>query len=302
MMKTASLIIMLSLLGSLALTAGIHDNAGEYGYQFLNISNNPISLALAGRGIHRGAELSSFMYQPAVGAVESHRSLGISHTAWLDDTKFNNVYYSYSNRISHFGLALRNLDYGSLENRDDNGFLIGYYSPLNLSLMGNYARRITPSIYAGANLGVVYEKLNTDSSVGVHSDWGLTLLPPLRDSKLSVAVRNLGLSSRMNEESTKLPLSFEADLSKGFDFENKSLTVEISGIKAIDDHWKATISTELELYGLVCLRGGYKLFYDAEDLTAGVGIRWQRFAIDYGWAAFNSRLNDIHSLGISYHF
>ncbi|HOZ00472.1 MAG TPA: PorV/PorQ family protein [Candidatus Syntrophosphaera sp.] len=302
MIKRFGLILTAFLLALAPLAAQIHDNAGEYGYQFLDISTNPVAMALAGRGIGSGSTIASFIRQPASAVRESHRSLGASHTFWLADTKFTNLNYSFSNRRSHFGLALRNLDYGELEIRDDNGYLIGQYRPLNVDLTGNFALRLTPSFYAGANLGIAYEKLDTDSSVGAHGDLGLSWLPPLENSMFSLALRNLGLSSAMDEESTLFAPSVELDLSKQFDFNTTKLNLELSGIKAVDENWKGALSGELSLYDLILVRLGYKVGYDAEDLTAGLGVRWNRFAIDYGWAAYSSRLNDVHSFGLSYNF
>lgn len=301
-MKRFLLILTASLLGLALLGAGVHDNAGEYGYQFLDIASNPVALALAGRGVHSEYALASYLSQPASSAPEARRSLGIGHTAWLDDTTFNSVYYSYSNRRSHFGLAFRNLDYGRLENRDESGELIGYYSPLDLDLTGNYALRINPALYAGVNAGLAYEKLNSDSSVGLHGDLGLTWLPSLRETGVSVAVRNLGLSTAMHEEATKLPLRLDLDLSKTFRFDQHAARVELSGLKAVDEDWKGALSAELDLFGMVQVRGGYKLNFDAEDLTAGLGFRWKGIGLDYGWASFSESLDDVHSLGLSYNF
>lgn len=301
-MKKTILTSTLYLLSLVLLTAGIPDNAGEYGYQFLDISTNPVALALAGRGIHSGNALASFIYQPASGVIQAHRTVGASYTAWLDETSYNNLYYSYSTRKTHVGLAFRNLDYGRLENRDDSGALIGYYSPLNLDLMGNYALRITPSFYAGLNAGVAFEKLNSDSSIGVHSDLGITWLPPINETALSFAVRNLGVSSAMNEVATKFAPRMELDLSKAMRFDEHTGRLELSGIKAVDEPWKGAVNAELDLFSLIQVRLGYKLNYDAEDLTAGLGIRWKNIGVDYGWASFSDRLNDIHSLGLSYNF
>ncbi len=301
-MKTILITLLATLSGILTLTAEIHENAGQYGYQFLDISTNPVSLALAGRGIYSGGQLASFLRQPASAVQESHRSLGVSHSLWLADTNFTNLSYSYSNRRYHFGLALRSLDYGELEIRDDNGYLIGYYSPLNMDLTANYALRVTPSLYGGLNAGVAYEKLNTDSSLGLHGDLGLSWLPPLERTMFSLAMRNLGLSTHMNEESTRFAPSLELDLSKGWELDSIALSVEASGIKAVDEQWKAALNAQCELYDLVSLRLGYKFNYDAEDLSAGLGLRWKNLAIDYGWAAYSSRLNDVHSFGVSYHF
>ena len=301
-MKNLLLTIVLALAAFSALPAGIHGHAGEYGYQFLDVSSNPVALGLAGRGIGSGSDLAAFLRQPAASALSSHRALGASHMLWLEDTAANNLYYSVSDRRTHFGLALRTLDYGVLEIRDENGELLGSYSPLNVDLLGNYALRVSPSLYAGINAGIAYEKLNTDSSYGLHTDLGITWLTPVQDSRFNLAVRNLGFSSAMNEERTLFPVSLEMDLSKKFELGENSIEVELSGIKSIDENWKGALSAEFNLHGLALLRAGYKINHDAEDLTAGLGLRWKSLGIDYGWATFSSQLSDVHSLGLSYHF
>lgn len=301
-MRYFCLILILSLLAGSVLYAGSNDNTGLYGYKFLNVSTNPVALALGGRGIHAGGDLAAFLNQPAAGAIDSHRSVGISHTAWLDDIKYNNVFYSYSDRISHFGLALRNLDYGEIENRDDAGNLIGYYSPLDMSLMANYAYRMGPATYFGMSAGLLYQKLNTASSYGVHADVGLTILPPFRDSRLSFSLRNLGSSSKMENVETRMPVTFETDFSKGYQFESAKLILEASALKPIDEDLKGVISAQLELYDILALRGAYKMNYSAEDFSAGVGFKLRGLSIDYAWAPFTDGLNDVHAFGVSYRF
>ena len=300
--KTA-LILSIIMLFSVFLNADIHHNAGKYGYQFLDISTNPISLSLAGRGISSSSQLSSFLRQPASSTIEAHRSIGASHIIWLADTSCDNLYYSWSKRKSHFGLAFRSLNYGELEIRDDNGMLIGHYSPLDIDLLGNYAMRLAPSLYAGVNVGIAYEKLDTDSSLGLHSDLGVAWLPPIAGTQCDLTIRNLGISSEMDEESTLFAPSLEMDLSKKINYQNTDITFELSGMKAVDENWKAAISSEIALFQrLLALRVGYKINYDAENLTAGLGLNWKNLSVDYGWASFSDHLNNVHSFGISYHF
>lgn len=298
----SNILLIVALLGIGILSAGTHENAGYYGYKFLNISTSPIGLALGGRGIQAGENNAAFINQPAIGAMQNHRSLGVSHTLWLDDTKYTNVCYSFSNRRTHFGLAMRNLDYGEIEARDDNGSLIGYYSPLDMSLMANYAYRMGPDLYVGFNGGILYEKLNTDSSYGVHADMGVTYLPPFRDSRLSASVRNLGTSSRMNSIRTDMPVTYELDFSKKYSFENSAVVIEASAIKAIDADWKGVVNAEVDVMSTLFLRGAYKINYDAESVSAGLGLRVGKISVDYAWAAFTKQLNDIHSFGVSYSF
>ena len=295
-------ILTFLLLSATLLGADLHPEAGTYGFQFLNISSDPVSMALGGRGIHATMDRAAFIRQPAVGTVNSHRSLGASHSPWLDDTTFNQLYYGYSDRLSHFGVALRNLDYGELESRDETGTLIGYYHPSDVSLMANYAWRLWPSTYVGMNGGVVYQKLSTASSYGINVDLGATILPPFPNSLLSVSVRNVGDSSKMNEVPTRMPVSLEADLSKQWQIEQGSLIVELSAIKAVDAHLKGVVSTQLTVLDRIALRGAYKLNYDAEGLSAGLGVKVGKLDINYGWADFNSALDDVHSFGLSWNF
>ncbi len=302
-MRKTALILSIIMLFSVFLNADIHHNAGKYGYQFLDISTNPISLSLAGRGISSSSQLSSFLRQPASSTIEAHRSIGASHIIWLADTSCDNLYYSWSNHKSHFGLAFRSLNYGELEIRDDNGMLIGHYSPLDIDLLGNYAMRLAPSLYAGVNVGIAYEKLDTDSSLGLHSDLGVAWLPPIAGTQCDLTIRNLGISSEMDEESTLFAPSLEMDLSKKINYQNTDITFELSGMKAVDENWKAAISSEIALFQrLLALRVGYKINYDAENLTAGLGLNWKNLSVDYGWASFSDHLNNVHSFGISYHF
>lgn len=284
------------------LMADVHSAAGEYGYKFLNIPVSPVSIALAGRGIHYEANQAAWLWQPAAGSAYSRKSFSASHSAWIGDTAYTALAYSYAKRNSHFGLALINLDYGELEKRDETGTLIGHYNPADINIRGNYARRLSPNLYLGMNLGVIYEKLDTASSLGLSTDLGSTWLPPVRDSKLSVALRNLGISNKTDAENISFPLSMDLDLYKGLDLGNQHLGFEASLVKALDEDILMTLSTELALLDIVSLRAGYKFNTDAEGLSAGLGIRISRFAVDYGFAEFNEGLDDIHSFGLSYHF
>ena len=301
-MKLSKALSILLLCGWAILSAGIHDNAGSYGYQFLNISSDPVNLALGGRGIHASMDHNAFARQPAIGSVNSHRTLGASYLAWLDDTGYNNLYYSYSNIRSHFGINLRNLDYGSIEKRDDTGALIGYYHPSDLSLMANYAMRLSPSSYLGFNGGIMYQKIATASAIGFHTDLGYTWLPPVTDMHLSMAVRNLGISSKMDAAAPKLPISLEVDMGKKWDFEQVDLTLELGGIKTVDTDIKGVVGVQVGVMQMLSLRGAYKINYESQNLSAGIGIKINKLDLNYGWAGFQDGLNDVHSFGVAWRF
>lgn len=292
------------LLAATALFAGtdVHPGAGNYGYKFLNVPTGPMSIALSGGGIHSEANPYAFLDQPAAACEANQRILGVSMSPWLADTQANTISYSFARRSSHFGIAIRNMDYGDVENRDDTGFLIGYYSPVDLSVVANYAYRLGPSTYAGLNFGTLYQKLDTATSLGLYADLGFSIIPPLKDSKLSAAILHIGNATYTDQEKVRFPTTMRADFTKGFALGDQHLTLGLNGIKGMDEDLKGSIYSEVELLNILKLRGGYKLNYAAESFSAGFGIAYKRLSVDYGFGAFDSGLNDVHSFGISYLF
>lgn len=300
-MKYTTLILFLLLvLGSLFANAS--EDTALYGYKFLNVPSGPINLALANRGVHSSGNASAFILQPAAACETDQRILSISSTPWLADTNANTLAYSYGKKLSHFGIALRNLDYGEIENRDDTGFLIGHYNPIDIDIIANYSYRMSPSLYFGFNLGALYQKLNTATSLGVHSDFGFSMLPPLKGTKLSAVVRNIGQSTKTNEVKVRFPTSFEADLTKKLPIGEQELQLGFSVIDVAGEDMKSSINAELELFSILSLRSGYKINQDAQNLSAGIGISYRRISVDYGFAAFSDGLNDVHSFGLTYNF
>lgn len=80
------IIILLALMLGLALQAEVHSNAGKYGYKFLDIPVSPVSMALAGRGIHSPANSSAWLTQPAATCMQNAKSAAVSHSAWIAET------------------------------------------------------------------------------------------------------------------------------------------------------------------------------------------------------------------------
>lgn len=284
--------------------AAVNPNAGEYGFQFLQIPANPVAAALAGTGIYGSNFAGAFMHNPAANLMDERFSLSVQHTLWLVDTSYSQLIYSNGRRERHFGLAARILDYGKIDTRDDSGNIIGNYHPLDLNLMANFAWRLFPDHLIGVNTGLVYEKLDTASSYGLSADVGYLFLTPITNAIYFASVKNLGITSKMNEETINLPLTFETGLGYSLTEANwaDKIALQLAISKALDTDVRVSAATEISLLNTLDLRLGYKLFTDEEGLTAGIGINWQNLNVDYGWSVNSERLNDTHSFGITYNF
>jgi hypothetical protein len=296
--KTLAIIL---LLVTITLSAQNTDTR-EYGFKFLQIPVNPVASGLGGTGIYASNYSGAFTLNPAANLMDERFSLSLQHCIWLVDTSCSQIVYSNGNRNKHFGLVTRILDYGQLEKRDDTGALIGNYNPLDANIMVNFAYRVMPDHMLGVNAGLLYEKIDTASSYGLSSDFGYLFLPPITNTTFFASLRNVGVTSKMENESIKLPVTFETGLSYTLPKEGYSASGQFAINKATGSDLRYTVAAELALWQTLMLRAGYKGNYDEEGLTAGLGINWHNVGIDYGWTSFSERLNDTHSFGVTYNF
>jgi hypothetical protein len=297
-----SLTLVLSIIMLPLLVSAIPANAGEFGFQFLQVPANPIASALAGNGIYGNNYSGAFILNPAANLMDETSNVSVNHNLWLVDTSCTQIIYSRGNRNKHFGFSARFLDYGQINTRNDMGRVIGNYHPLDTNLMTNFAWRILPDHMIGVNAGLIYEKLESASSFGITSDVGYMFLPPITNSNLFVSVRNIGITSKMENESVKLPITLETGFGYIIPDESFRLSQQVAVSKAVDTDYRFTYSAEMALWEILALRLGYKFNYDEEDLTAGLGINLYGININYGWMSFSDRLNDTHSVGLTYNF
>jgi len=295
-------ILMIVIIFSLAvmLTA---ETSGEYGFQLLKIASGPEGAAQAGTGAFSSGEAYAFILNPTAGLFSKQRAVSIAQNYWIFDTKLNSAGYINTNGKTSFGVAYRYLDYGELENRTDTGELIGEFHPMDLIFSLNFGYRITPNQYAGINASALYEKIDTASSYGYTFDLGYTYLSVFKGQKFSAAIKNLGQTSEMENETIDLPISFELGVFQEFDINTIKLFSELKMIKHIDDdEFKAVLGTKVRLNNILDFKLGYKLNFDSESFSAGFGINLKKISIDYAYVPFKYHINDVHIIGLTYKF
>ena len=301
LLKINRILMILIILGLTVVLSA--ETSGEYGFQLLKIASGPEGAAQAGTGSFSSGEAYAFMINPTAGLFAEQRTISVAQNYWIFDTKLNSAGYINTNGKSSFGVAYRYLDYGKLENRTDTGELIGEFHPMDLIFSLNFGYRIKPNQYAGINVNALYEKIDTASSYGYTFDLGYTYLSFLQGQKFSAAIKNLGQTSAMENETVDLPISFELGIIQNFDINTIKLFSEIKMIKHIDDdEFRAVLGTKVELNRILDIKLGYKLNFDAESFTAGFGINLKKIALDYAYVPFEYNVDDVHVIGLSYKF
>jgi len=299
-------VIITTLILAIAISPilAIDDDAGVYGFQFLKIPAVPTMAAMGGTGEMLQRSPLTILAHPAAFSWQRGAYLATSHTAWLVDTSLFNIAFRNIMFDKSFGLAIKYVDHGEFDKRTDNGTHIGYYYPLDINLALNYAQKVTPDIHAGITANVIYEKIDSSSALGFAADLGLVYLTPLRNTSLDIAFKNVGFSTKMDNEKVKLPFITELGITYGYEFtEDFALYPALKAVYMNDhDDILPAIGLDFRIMEILSLKAGYKLNYDEEDLSAGFGVAYKNFNLDYSYMNFNNDLNAVHIFGLGYRF
>lgn len=298
-MKKILLTLLLTIL-NLALWA---ETSGEAGFQMLKINSGAVTSAQGGTGAFSSDDAFGFMHNPAAAILQRSRVISVAQNYWLLDYQMNSGAYYFSTGQKSIGFGYRYLDYGKLESRDDVGNITGEFHPMDMVITANFAYRLTPDIYLGTNLHGLYEKIDAASALGLAIDFGAVYLTPLQDLKITAALKNLGKTDKMDQEEVELPIAAEIGLIKDLEFSFAAFSSEMKVIKYSDnDEFQMAFGINSRLTDMLNLRLGYKFNYDAEDISAGFGIKLKKLNIDYAYIPFRSEINDVHVIGLSYKF
>jgi hypothetical protein len=176
---------------------------------------------------------------------------------------------------------------------------------LDLALVVNSAWRLHPDHYFGVNANLLYEKIDAASSIGMSFDAGYTYLPPIKDMKIYVVGRNLGFTSEMDKEKIDLPTRLDWGVSKDFALSTLRFSTEYKSIHETGRHYAGIVGLQATYNEMLSLRFGYKVNFDAENWSAGLGFNMQHISVDYAYTPFNlvsDIIDSTHRVGLTYRF
>lgn len=306
MKKYMLISLIIIILSGFLYSETIDKNSGEFGFQFLKLNYSPAFSSQAGTGALFNQTASVVLQDPA--AALNYKSSNV-HFSQLRLNHFDADLYALAWRSSglnrSIGVSFVTLDYGKFEERLENGTLTGEYYPLDLALSVNYAQRFADNHLVGLTAKGLYEKIHTESSIGAAFDLGYIYLTPIKNLSILSNVKNIGFADKMKEEKIDIPYTFEIGTAYTRDLSaNVKANTEFKALYHQDDEdFKANFGAQVSLYEMLHLRAGYKFNHDNEDITAGIGISYKQFEIDYSYVPVKiDDQGDIHHIGLSVHY
>ncbi len=287
------------------------DYSGTSAANFLKIGvgSRPMAMGDAAIASINSAE-ALYWNVAALTRVEEEFSLAVSSMEWLVESRNSYVAASYKfDDVGTFGIDLQYLDYGKIEettvyDQDGTG---RFLSASDMVIGLGYAKQLTDRFSFGIKIKYINETIADASGEAFAVDLGAVFLTSFFNDKLRLAASLSNFGTKMKFEGRDLSITYNIPDNPGnkqipaelstiewdiplllrfgisnylIDNEDVSLLVAYDILDSRDYEVRHNLGSELGLYKMVYLRGGYKFNYDEVKYTIGMGLDFKNI-IDY---------------------
>lgn len=273
------LIISLLLLSQLTMASDFK-KTGTAGFTFLELPVTARHAALGESSIALSDMNSTAVFSnPAsLGFSSMPHSFSASYAPWIADINHFAASYAITTDAGAFALSSTFVDYGTMPRTVKLSGqkvyeTIGEFTASSVSLGLTYSKRLTDKFSFGTTLKYVNEKIDSYSATNVLFDGGILFYTGLGSLRIAAALQNFGTDARFKNSTFKMPAVFRLGLA-GEVFRNDytRVTLITEALHPTDSDEKLNFGAEVEFSKLIVLRGGYKVGYDEENLSFGVGL------------------------------
>lgn len=327
-MKRKLIIAVLVIVCSFSVAANAQmKKVAQARMQFLKLGVGARAAAMGDAFIALNGDPISIFYNPAGCAAVQGLSTVLSQTDWVVDINLKAGVLSYNtDRYGVFTVSYISVDYGTMERTvvDPHaweGYIsLGEFTVREYAVGFGYARAITDRFSVGGQVKYAYQDLATSY---VWQYLG-TQFESSRDMKnetdamaydlgtfYNTGFKNIRIAMSVQNFSNKpLPLTFRfgaaIDLNEVLfpDWSNHVITLTCDALHPKDYSERLHAGLEYVFDQTFALRGGYKLNYDAERFSGGIGLRstliGTTIVFDYGFADFGP-LGSVNRFSLGIH-
>lgn len=297
------LIAILAVNGLLAF-----EKVGVTSFQFLKVAPDARSSAMGGAGSSINMGIYSMYSNPANLVDLPGWSADISYVDYFFDTQHQSLALTWGNRQFTFGLMALRYDYGEIEETtvEALGFLpTGEFNP---GLTGNiyhpgaqvyglsFSQRLTDKFSYGIVMKYAYENMVYANTGALLFDLGLLYDTKFKSVRLSAVIRNFGPQVKYFDYSYPVPQTMVIGLSGNL-FGQEAListsklhrlTLAAELVQPRDYDQQYQIGMEYAMNEMLFIRSGYKINYDSQGLTLGMGLKFKGFNFDYSYCNYGA--------------
>lgn len=276
---------------------------GTSGGRILNQAIGARPLSMGETFVAIADDINAINWNPAgLGNLE-RPTISTMYLKGLADTGY--YYFGYGQPAGEIGaiaVSVFTLQGGNMEINYTDGTSATKKSEQDYVYSFSYARKLNKSISLGANIKFISSTLAEDYSTTAYAfDFGG--LYKLADKlSLGLVVQNIGTKIKYEEEGDPLPMKIRGGIAyRIMPNQNHDLIIGMDIVKPNDDSLKEHLGMEYWFKKTIAIRTGYKIGYDLDSLTGGVGFKLKNCQIDYG-IAMMGELDSTHRVSLTMGF
>lgn len=262
---------------------------GKMGYQFLNIPVSAHSAALGGANISIIEDDASMMWTNAALLTNvSDNSILLGYNSYIRSSHLMSA--GYTKAIGERGtwaLGAQMLDYGKMDETDEQGSVVGSFSAKDLNFQTSYSYMLSDYWSGAITAKVLLSNYANYSSTALGADLALNYFDEAHGFSFSAVGRNLGGQVKsLYDDGVKETMPFDLAFGLSKDFANAPLRVSLTA----DDvtHWDDVKFIQHFVLGMDILPSsntwvalGYN-FRRAHEMKVADKSNWAGFSIGAG--------------------
>ena len=270
--------------GGIILKQGVGARAQGMGEAFVGVADDATSLYWNPGGLSRLRGIN----------------MNATYVIGLAESTYQQLVYGHSlKNLGAFGLNISLMQGGKIILDNVDGTEREVESQSDLAVTAGYGIALNKNL----GLGLALKTLNSTLAEEVNAtawaaDLGI-LLAITEQLSVGLVLQNAGTEIKYKEEGDPLPLT--ARLGVGCRLvlaQNHTGLLAVDLVKLHDRDIDVHMGVEYWCANLIGIRAGYKLGYEQESLTAGFGVHWEIFQLDYALGLMQE-LSHTHRVSLS---
>jgi len=232
--------------------------------------------------------------------------MNFSHNEWFQDVRSEFWALAIPKGKSVWGFSFNSTNIGGIELRGEQPtpHPIAITESHDLAVGISFSRAYNRQIFYGATVKYVYEKLYIEQSWGIAVNVGLLYQTPIENLQLAVVTQNLGKMSKLWHQAPKLPylVRFGVGYRLPSFLGTSSWLLSCDYLWNINDEDHLNMGLEYEVADWLAVRLGYQTGYEIKDVHLGVGMKFSRYRLDYGYVPLQMNFGSGHRLSLGVKF
>ncbi len=295
------LVVVISL-GSIYLPVYAQDEyTGITAANFLKLDVGARPSAMGGAFVGVADDVNTINYNPAGLLQTGTASLTAMHNQWFQSIKYE--YLGYAQKMWWNGViggSLAYLDMGDIKGSLVNNKSAPDWTAWDSCLTLSYAQSWSDGLSIGANLKIIYEKIEQEDAATLAFDLGALYKTPIDNLSFGICIQNLGSGLKFIQHKSDLPMNLKSGVSAKLLDEHLLIAFDVN--KPIDNKVNGRFGLEYWLIDTFAIRAGYRTDEDmGSGFSGGIGLKLMNYQIDYGFAPYGE-LGDTHRISLRMDF